>query len=216
MAPRVLADAARLPVFGLGVSVSVVRTVASVPQRVDGIVRGIESLERIAELDDSIRLLSTFEQSLARLADLGESVDRLSMSVGSLPGLADSAASLPELTKHAAALTELTEHAGALAELTKHAAALQELTEYAATLPELTQHAAALPELAPRVRSVELMVQKIIGYLETLQPTVDELTLAASDLHRAVGPIGRIAGRLPGSKARTGTPALDPPRRPGP
>ncbi|PZR64858.1 MAG: hypothetical protein DLM63_13495 [Solirubrobacterales bacterium] len=67
---------------------------------------------------------------------------------------------------------------------------------------ELTQHAAALPELAPRVRSVELMVERIIVYLDTLQPTVDELTHAAADLQRAVDPIGRIAGPLPGSKAR--------------
>jgi hypothetical protein len=31
---------------------------------------------------------------------------------------------------------------------------------------------------------------------------VTDLTAAASDLHRAVGPISRIAGRLPGSKLR--------------
>ena len=45
------------------------------------------------------------------------------------------------------------------------------------------------------------MVERIIGYLDTLQPTVDELTHAASDLKNAVAPIGRIAGRLPGSRA---------------
>ena len=65
------------------------------PRRIDGILRGVESLERLAELDDSLRLLGTFEESLARLADLGESVDKLALAVESLPGLAESAAALP-------------------------------------------------------------------------------------------------------------------------
>ncbi len=190
MVQRVLAEAGRLP--GAGTVTAVVLGVAAIPGRADRVLRGVESLQRLAELDDSLRMLSTFEQSLARLADLGASVDRLATAVEVLPGLADSASALPELTRHAEALAELTQHASALAELTEHASALT----------ELTRHAAALPELVPRVQSVEQMVETIIGYLDTLQPTVDELTLAASDLQRAVGPIGRIAGRIPGSRAR--------------
>jgi methyl-accepting chemotaxis protein len=210
MLQRVLAEAGRLP--GVTTAVAVATGVAAIPGRADRVLRGIESLQRLAELDESLRMLSTFEESLARLADLGASVNRLATAVEVLPGLADSAAALPELTRHAealarlsdsaAALPELARHAAALTELTEHAASLTELTAHAASLTELTQHAAALPELVPRVQSVELMVESIIGYLGTLQPTVDELTLAASDLQRAVGPIGRIAGRIPGSRAR--------------
>jgi hypothetical protein len=190
MLQRVLAEAGRLP--GVTTAVAVATGVAAIPGRADRVLRGIESLQRLAELDESLRMLSTFEESLARLADLGASVNRLATAVEVLPGLADSAAALPELTRHAEALARLSDSAAALPDLARHAAALT----------ELTPHAAALPELVPRVQSVELMVESIIGYLGTLQPTVDELTLAASDLQRAVGPIGRIAGRIPGSRAR--------------
>ncbi|WP_354698494.1 hypothetical protein DSM112329_04176 [Paraconexibacter sp. AEG42_29] len=180
----------RLPVVGL--TLSITQHAVAIPRRIDGILRGIESLAVLAENAGALPELTRHAEALSRLAD----------SAASLPELTANAAALAELSQHASALSELTTHAAALAELTQHAGALTELTGYAAALPDLTRHAAALPELTPRVQSVELMVEQIISYLETLQPTVNDLTLAASDLNRAVGPIGRIVGRLPGSKAR--------------
>ena len=175
----------RLP--GADIGLSITRRVLAIPVRIDGILRGVESLQM--------------------LADGAAALPELTRHAEALAGLAKSVESLPELTAHAAALEELTRHAGALAELTIHAAALAELPEHAATLPELSRHAAALPDLAPRVQSVELMVERILVYLDALQPAVNDLTNAASDLNLAVAPISRIAGRMPGSK-RSGARSL--------
>jgi methyl-accepting chemotaxis protein len=177
---------------GVSTGIDVVQSIIELPRTLDRLSRALGSLDRLAQLDETLRTLSTFSDSLERIALLSDSVEKLSAAVEILPELSASAASLPELTQHASALAALTVHAEALTELTKHAE----------SLPELTRHAAALPELAPRVASVELMVQSIIEYLESLQPTVRELTIAAADLQRSVGPIGRIAGRLPGSKLK--------------
>lgn len=182
---------------GVSTAADVVQSVIELPRTLDRLSRALGSLDRLAELDETLKTLSGFEASLEKIASLSDSVEKLSAAVEILPELTASAAALPELAQHAAALADLTTHAEALTELTKHAE----------SLPELTRHAAALPELAPRVESVEAMVQGIIEYLDTLQPTVRELTIAAADLQRTVGPIGRIAGRLPGSKVRPAPPA---------
>lgn len=98
-------------------------------------------------------------------------------------------------------------------DLVDSAAALPELTTHARVLPELTRNAASLPELAPRMASVEEMVLAIIDYLEKLEPTVEQLTLAAGELHGAVAPISRVARRLPGARRHPGdAPALSPAR----
>lgn len=157
----------------VGSAAKIAAALAELPRTLERLAGAMQSLDRLADLDETLRVLGTFETSLAGIASIADSVERLAGSV----------ASLPELTQAAAALPMLAEHAG--------------------SLPALTANAAALPELVLRVAAVELMVSRIMGDLDTLRPAVDNLTTAATDLQRAVGPIGRIAGRLPGSRHRT-------------
>jgi hypothetical protein len=121
--------------------------------------------------------------------ELPRTLERLSRSLVTIDRLAELDESLRRLSTFEPSLARIGESLPSLAESTS-------------TLPELTCHAAALPELVPRVENLEQMVQQIIVYMGALQATVEELTTAAADLQRSVGPIGRIAGLLPGSKAR--------------
>jgi hypothetical protein len=172
-----------MPVPGAPLVLGVAGAVLAVPRRLDRVLRGVESL--------------------AALPDLVERVEALG-------DLTEHASQLAELTRHAAALEELTHHASALHDLTRHAASLEELNRHASALPALTEHAAVLPDLVTRVERVETMVLDVLRDLADLRPTVDALTLAAGDLGRAVDPLGRIAGRLPGGRARgAGRPALE-------
>jgi prefoldin subunit 5 len=114
--------------------------------------------------------------------DIGIGLRALTAAGGPLDRIADVSASLERL----AALDESLRQLGNLEE----------------TLQQLTASVATLPELPERVRAIE-------GLVGNLQPSLDQLETAIADLQRTIGtlgqslvPIGRLAGRVPGGRAR--------------
>lgn len=163
--------------------VDVVTTLRQV-QRPDGplerLVDVSETLERLAGLDESLRQLGRLDETLERIAAVGSSLEEIAKVGESLEAIAGAAENLREI-------------AGA-------AGSLQTLADAAGNLPELTRAAKSL-------ETVEGLVHRAVGNLESLQPSLDGLSKQVAELQEAVGvlggaldPLSRLAGRVPGRK----------------
>jgi hypothetical protein len=106
-------------------------------------------------------------------------------------------------------LDRLSQPGGALDRLADISETLERLAELDASLPLLVEATSALPELPERVQSVEGLVGEAVGNLDRLQPSLDRLGQQIAELQETIGglggalePIGRLAGRVPGSNRR--------------
>jgi hypothetical protein len=64
-------------------------------------------------------------------------------------------------------------------------------------LVEVQEHLAGLPETLGRLDS---SIDRLSGLLDTLLRSLDALSHSVDALHEDVGPLGRIARRIPGSR----------------
>jgi methyl-accepting chemotaxis protein len=108
---------------------------------------------------------------------------------------------LPEIAENTRAMKE---HTAALAEVV---AALDRVASDTASLPPLRTDLAEIGELPPTLGRLEQGIQGLDGGIEQLSELMERILTAVAGLNEsvealqgAVGPMGRLASRVPGQK----------------
>ncbi|HEX8745417.1 MAG TPA: hypothetical protein VF712_19990 [Thermoleophilaceae bacterium] len=108
-----------------------------------------------------------------------------------------------DMERHTRVLPEVIESLGKLGEATQVLVPMdgrmQNIEGAMPVLVEVQQHLAQLPQTMERL---DRGVVEMAGVLERLLISMDELNTTLGNLEGSVGPLGRLAGRLPGGGKR--------------
>jgi hypothetical protein len=147
--------------------------------------------ENLVDVVTTLRQIQRPDGPLERLVDVSETLERL----------ADLDDSLRQLGRLDETLEQIAGVSQSLHTIASAADSLQTLADAAGALPELTA-------AAGRLESVEDLVHRAVGNLESLQPSLDGLSRQVGELHEAVevlggalDPLSRLADRVPGGRA---------------
>ena len=137
----------------------------------------------------SLERLVTPGGSLDRLLAPGGPLDQVVADDGLLERLLRPGGPVDLLTRDDGFLLQLLQPDGAVARLLHDDELLERLLGRGGTLDQLAELGRTLDDIRPRL-------VEIAALIPSLEATVDEL-------HRAVGPIGSLAGRIPGRSRRS-------------
>jgi predicted nuclease with TOPRIM domain len=120
-----------------------------------------------------------------------------------LGGTAELVAALKVLPRIAENTASMAKDTRALAELTRDMARVAERTEGIQTMDaRMANIEATMPVLVDVQKDLAMVpdiIAKLDARIETLSLLLDELAKSVEGLQRSITPLGRLAGRLPGS-----------------
>lgn len=114
--------------------------------------------------------------------------------IGALRMIPEIVENTREVAVHTAVLSEVAEQTRVLGPMDERMAAIEEAMP---TLVEVQRHLAELPETVQRldkgIESLSEVMERVLTALDALNRSIDEL-------QGAVGPMGRLASRVPGQR----------------
>ena len=142
----------------------------------------LASLRTIPEIVENTRAMTEHTAQLDRVAD---ALDRVAADTAALPGLRE----------------EMAEVSGTVGALDARLAAVEAAMP---VLVEVQSHLAALPETMGRlekgIEGLDGGIEQLSGLMERILTAVAGLNDSVETLQGAVGPMGRLASRMPGQK----------------
>jgi methyl-accepting chemotaxis protein len=168
------------PAFGLPRIGRVVRGAIAFPLTLMQAVEGVAQLPDVVRALDKIVLL---ESALDKLANLQDELENLGNLQDELAAIAGFRTILEELVDP-----------------------VHQLAASTGSMPELAVSARSLPQLTEQVRGVQGIVERIDARIDEVAPSLVQIAAFGSTLNSeieelgdALGPLSRIAARMPGS-----------------
>jgi phage-related minor tail protein len=153
---------------------------------------GLPSLDRISALPaDVLGALRTIPEIVENTAAMREHTAHLTRVADALDRVAGDTAALPGLRE------EMAEVSGATSVLGGMDSRLATVEAAMPVLVEVQEHLAALPETMGRLDDG---IDRLSGLMERILTTLDVLNGSIETLQGALGPMGRLASRVPGQK----------------
>jgi uncharacterized protein YoxC len=139
-----------------------------------------------ADVVAGLRLLPTIAESTAAMAEVTKALPRIEREI---KAVAKATQALPPLSQ---SMSDVAETTRVLPPMDDRMASIEN------AMPVLVEVQKSLARVPDTLERLDTGVTELSGLLDRLLHALDELGESVNALHAAVGPIGRIARRLPG------------------